>query len=234
MIVLLAHGSRDARHREGIERLAAQVAIVAPDDNVGHAYFDFHGPDLATAVSAAERGETVLVLPLLMSAGVHLREDVPAAVRSAQSDRHDLVWRLLAPLPVSRLATVVTQYLRAQDVAVRRELVLVPAGSTRAGALTGIDDLARGLAASRSVGVRVANGVDDLALSRRPSAGPGEAWLPVMYADGRLLDSLRRRATGCGAEVLPPLGSLPGVAVEIASWLAADLAEPEDSSGSPG
>jgi sirohydrochlorin ferrochelatase len=233
VILLLAHGSRDARHRDGIERLARQVAEAVPRDTVRHAFFDFHGPEPVTAVTGAEVGETVWVIPLLMSAGVHLRVDVPAAVAAAQNVRDDLRWRLLAPLPVPRLAPVVAAYLQARTGSVGRTLVLVPAGSTRAGALAGIDELADEVGASLVGGVNVATGIDDLDLTVSTSR-PGQWWLPVMYADGRLLDALRRRASGGDAEVLPPVGSLPGVADELATWLALQIAQLKDSRDSPG
>ncbi len=234
MILLLAHGSNDERHLAGIERLAAEVAAVAPEVTVGHAFFDFHGPDLLSAVEHLGEGEEVRVLPLLMSAGVHLLDDVPAAVRAAQSDRSDLVWRLLPPLPAVRFSGVVMNYLRTRPGIGGRELVLVAAGSTRAGALAGIDELAATLQVSTAVRVRVANGLRDPGLERRPATRRAGTWLPVMYADGRLLDSLRAHAEDCGADVLPPVGSLPGVAAQLVTWSALDPIELGDSDSTPG
>ena len=236
MILLLAHGSRDPRHRAGIEALAAELAIVAPDDDVRYAFFDFHGPDLVTAVATAEPGAEVMVLPLLMSAGVHLQEDVPAAVAAAQLDRGDLRWKLKPPLPAACLAGIVTRYLQVRAEVGRRGrgLVLVAAGSARAGALAGISELAAELRGSLGVRVRVANGPADVTSTGQRATAPGELWLPVLYADGRLLDELRMRAGDCGAEVLPPVGSLPGVAAALASWAVTESIELEDSSGPPG
>jgi sirohydrochlorin ferrochelatase len=236
VILLLAHGSRDPRHRAGVEALAAEVAIAAPHDDVRHAFFDFHGPDLVTAVAAAELGVEVVVLPLLMSAGVHLQKDVPAAVAGAQLDRADLRWRLKPPLPAARLTGVVTRYLQAKTEVVRRGrgLVLVAAGSARVGALAGIDELATELRDSLAVRVRVANGVNEVTTAGEQATAAGESWLPVLYADGRLLDELRMRANDYGAEVLPPVGTLPGVAAALASWAATESIELEDSSGPPG
>ena len=82
--------------------------------------------------------------------------------------------------------------------------------------------------------MRVANGPADVTSTGQRATAPGELWLPVLYADGRLLDELRMRAGDCGAEVLPPVGSLPGVAAALASWAVTESIELEDSSGPPG
>ncbi|PSL83854.1 cobalamin biosynthesis protein CbiX [Variovorax sp. WS11] len=78
-IVLLAHGSRDARWREPVEAVARRVAERAPAALVRCAYLELSQPDLRSAMAelvAAGVG-SVRVVPLFLGMGKHLREDLP-------------------------------------------------------------------------------------------------------------------------------------------------------------
>ena len=78
-IVLLAHGSRDARWREPVEAVARRVAERAPAALVRCAYLELSQPDLRSAMAelvAAGVG-SVRVIPLFLGMGKHLREDLP-------------------------------------------------------------------------------------------------------------------------------------------------------------
>ncbi len=78
-IVLLAHGSPDARHSQGVEALAARVRALAPDRPVHTAYLDHHPPSPAEAADRARHGA---VVPVLLTPAYHVRVDVPDAVAS--------------------------------------------------------------------------------------------------------------------------------------------------------
>ena len=82
-IVLLAHGSRDARWREPLEALRDRIA--GGDRRVELAYLQFCPPTIADALSAcASRGDReILVVPVFLSGGGHLLRDVPEAIASA-------------------------------------------------------------------------------------------------------------------------------------------------------
>ncbi len=82
-LVLLAHGSRDARWRQPVEAL--RELLRARGARVELAYLQFCPPTLAEALAAcAARGEReVLVVPLFLSGGGHLLRDVPEAIASA-------------------------------------------------------------------------------------------------------------------------------------------------------
>jgi sirohydrochlorin cobaltochelatase len=78
-IVLLAHGSRDARWREPVEAVARRVTEHAPGALERCAYLELSQPDLPSAMAqllAAGAG-SVRVVPLFLGMGKHLREDLP-------------------------------------------------------------------------------------------------------------------------------------------------------------
>lgn len=77
-IVLLAHGSPDPRHAQGVERLAATVRGLVPRRPVLTAYLDHHPPSPADA--AAQIDGDASVVPVLLTPAYHARVDVPAAV----------------------------------------------------------------------------------------------------------------------------------------------------------
>ncbi|MDR6855339.1 CbiX/SirB N-terminal domain-containing protein [Variovorax guangxiensis] len=78
-IVLLAHGSRDARWREPVEAVARRVAERAPGALVRCAYLELSQPDLRSAMAelVAAGAGSVRVVPLFLGMGKHLREDLP-------------------------------------------------------------------------------------------------------------------------------------------------------------
>ena len=87
-IVLLAHGSPDARWRRPIEALARSIEARASGRGVTLAYLQFCEPTLEQALRRCRDGGGVsaLVLPVFISGGGHLLRDVPDAVaRAAQS-----------------------------------------------------------------------------------------------------------------------------------------------------
>ncbi len=84
-LVLLGHGARDARWREPFDRL---LRLVAPRHAgpVSQAFLEHMQPDLPTACSALARAGAarIVVVPLFLGTGGHLREDVPALVTAAE------------------------------------------------------------------------------------------------------------------------------------------------------
>lgn len=78
-IVLLAHGSRDARWREPVEAVARRVAERAPAALVRCAYLELSQPDLRSAMAdlVAAGVSSLRVVPLFLGMGKHLREDLP-------------------------------------------------------------------------------------------------------------------------------------------------------------
>ena len=90
-MVILAHGSNDARWRRPFEALLAQLEAAAQGP-VALAYLQFCQPDLAAALADVQaRGATeAVVIPAFMSGGGHLLRDVPEQVAQAAQDVPDL------------------------------------------------------------------------------------------------------------------------------------------------
>jgi sirohydrochlorin cobaltochelatase len=88
-LLLFAHGARDVRWAEPFQRLCAAVARAAPDTRVALAYLELMRPDLdaAAAELAASGCRRIVVVPVFLGQGGHVREDLPRVVKDA-ADRH--------------------------------------------------------------------------------------------------------------------------------------------------
>lgn len=84
-LVLFAHGARDARWREPFDRL---MALVEPRHSgpVCQAFLEHMQPDLPTACAALARNgaKRIIVAPLFLGTGGHLRNDVPVLISAAE------------------------------------------------------------------------------------------------------------------------------------------------------
>ncbi len=94
-LVLFGHGASDQRWREPFDRLLALVEARYPGA-VSLAFLDSMSPDLATACDdLAQRGaRSIVVVPLFLGTGGHLRADLPklvAAVRDTCAVRVSIV-----------------------------------------------------------------------------------------------------------------------------------------------
>ena len=83
-LVLFSHGARDARWREPFDRL---LALVEPRHTgpVCQAFLEQIQPDLPTACAVLARNgaKRIVVVPLFLGTGGHLRNDVPALISTA-------------------------------------------------------------------------------------------------------------------------------------------------------
>ena len=78
-IVLLAHGSRDARWREPVEAVARRMRERDDAAPVSCASLELAKPDLCTAATdlIASGARSIRVVPLFLGMGKHVREDLP-------------------------------------------------------------------------------------------------------------------------------------------------------------
>jgi sirohydrochlorin cobaltochelatase len=99
-VILLAHGSHDARWREPFEQLLATLQANPATQAVALAYMEMAEPILAQAAQQAiGLGAThVQILPLFMASGGHLRHDVPHQVATLQQQHPHITWTLLPPV----------------------------------------------------------------------------------------------------------------------------------------
>jgi len=106
-VILFAHGARDVRWREPFDRLLAlvQARHAGP---VSQAFLEHMQPDLPTACAAlASAGASrIVVAPLFLGTGGHLRSDLPALIATAQE-------RVAVPIRVAAAAGEDAGVLRA-------------------------------------------------------------------------------------------------------------------------
>jgi len=85
-VLLFAHGARDPRWAEPFRRVLARLADSAPDLPATLAFLEFMTPGLEGGVDAlAARGcRSIVIVPLFLGTGGHLRDDVPVLVDAAR------------------------------------------------------------------------------------------------------------------------------------------------------
>ena len=83
-LLLFAHGARDERWREPFDRLLEQVRR-GHDGPVELAFLELMQPDLAKAAStlAITGVSRIVVVPLYLGTGGHLRRDLPRLLEQA-------------------------------------------------------------------------------------------------------------------------------------------------------
>lgn len=97
-IVLLGHGSRDPAWRDPMDAVAARVRERAPGVPVACAFLEWQAPDLDAAIDAvaAQGATSVVVLPVFVGLGKHVREDLPRRLAAARARHPELAIRALA------------------------------------------------------------------------------------------------------------------------------------------
>jgi sirohydrochlorin cobaltochelatase len=78
-IVLFAHGARDPEWARPFEAIRDRVRQSRPECPIALAYLEMMSPSLEEAIAAviAEGAMTVVVFPLFMAQGGHLKQDLP-------------------------------------------------------------------------------------------------------------------------------------------------------------
>lgn len=95
-IILFAHGARDPSWSRPFEAVAARVRQLQPDALVSLAYLEFMSPTLTMAGDAlAQAGvDDVLVVPMFLGAGGHVRRDLPALMEDLRQRHPRTRWVL--------------------------------------------------------------------------------------------------------------------------------------------
>ncbi|HSW31201.1 MAG TPA: CbiX/SirB N-terminal domain-containing protein [Longimicrobiales bacterium] len=99
MLILIAHGSRDARWRASVEQVVASIGMPTVRETVRLAYMDFAPPTLLDVAREAVRcGERSLrVLPLFLAQEGHVERDVKPLVEAVRAALDGVEITLLAP-----------------------------------------------------------------------------------------------------------------------------------------
>lgn len=210
-MLLVAHGTRDEAGLVEIARIAERVRARCPGVRVSVAYADVLRPSIADVL--AEVSGPVVVVPLFLAAGYHVRHDVPAGV----AGRPDVV--VAPPMGPDRTLTGVLRE-RAASVARRGErIVLAAAGSSDPRALGDVERTAGWL--SRELGESVQPAYLSAASPRVADVvGPDSVIVPYLVAPGFFL---RRAATAGARATADVLGAHPTVIAVIAERYRAAL-----------
>ncbi|MEU9211654.1 sirohydrochlorin chelatase [Streptomyces sp. NPDC048415] len=92
-LVLVAHGSRDPRALSTVRTLLERIRELRPHLSVRLGHIELNEPLLSDTLAALPAGDAVLV-PLLLSRGYHVKQDIPQAAAAASHLRT----RVAAPL----------------------------------------------------------------------------------------------------------------------------------------
>lgn len=213
-LLLAAHGTRSPVGSRTTGGLAEAVARARPGTDVALCFLDVVEPSLAEALDGMP-GRRVTVVPLLLSAGYHVRTDIPAVVAGRP---HVAMARHLGPDPA--VLDVVAERLgeagRTAD-----SVLLAAIASSRSSARAEVEAAAAALGARLGRPVTVAPLGPELAAVL--DAAPGRlAVATYLLAEGGFLDTLRDRLGSRGV-VADPIGVHPAL-VELI-WQRYDEAE---------
>lgn len=93
-LLLVAHGSRRQESNDEVRRIASELGRLAGDeyDFVGSAFLELAEPSIPDGIQQCiDMGAgSVEVLPYFLSAGRHVRQDIPAEVAIKQQQYPDL------------------------------------------------------------------------------------------------------------------------------------------------
>lgn len=252
-LVAVAHGSRDPRAAETVERLISRVRAHAAARGLGGlpvrtAYLGHAAPSAVQVLGSLPAGP-VVVLPLLLTAAYHSRTDLPAVLRAAAARRAGRPGAGLeisygGPLgPHPLLIAALERRLAEAGVPADpgTSVVLAAAGSSDPGARATIARLAARWQAAGDEGERGAGEVGwrDVVPSYASAASPAPAEAVAalraagarrvvvasyLLAPGRFADRIRGQAAAAGAvAVSGVLGDAPELADVVLTRYAAAL-----------
>jgi sirohydrochlorin ferrochelatase len=198
-IVLLAHGSPDPRHAQGVEVLASHVRELVPNRPVHTAYLDHHSPSPTEA--GADLGAHAVVVPVLLTPAFHAKVDVPNAVNELARASGAQV-SLASPLgPHQLLLDAAEELLAAQGISPdpTTAVLLYAAGSSDSEAVATVDhtitDHPRDGWGPWGVAALDGGSTIDQVLRRLPDEVERTVVVSFMVAEGLLRD---RMAQQCG------------------------------------
>lgn len=234
-LVVLAHGSKDARSAATIRSLVERIGRIRPELHVEAAFLDHCAPDLPAVVRRlATRGRRdIVVVPLLLTAAYHSRVDVPLAVAIATDLSGPQVRvRTAAPLGTPTTLLDVLDRRLAESLGETGSnrfdaLVLTAAGASDPAANAAVADLAaawgerHGVVATAAFASSAPPAPSEAVRALRATGhlriGVGSLFL----APGRLWDRAAELAREAGAiTVAEPLGADDAITELVLSRLA--------------
>ena len=201
-LIAALHGTRSAAGAATSAALLARVRSMRPSLEVVPAYLDVQEPRLPSVLGS--RPDPAVVVPVLLSGGYHVVDDIPSTAASSPLVR---VARHLGPDPAITGVLVERLSAYAADT-----IALVGSPSTRSSARADLVGAAVLLAAV--LGRPVRPFTVDASLTSALNALPGRlAVATYLLGEGFFYDTLRAAAAGARAvAVTEPLGAHPAIA----------------------
>ncbi|MFE1441251.1 sirohydrochlorin chelatase [Streptomyces sp. NPDC058739] len=220
VLLVVAHGSRDARHAATVHTLVERVRSLRPGLRVETGFLDFNIPSVQGVLEslAAEGVRDVVALPLLLTRAFHAKADIPAVLREAPRGLRVRQADVLGPSPLLLSALERRLYEAGLTPADKSStgVVLASAGSTDPEAIAVIAAIAREWRHTGWCAVRPAFAsagspagfprTEDAVRELRELGCERVAVAPYVLAPGFLPDRIARGAAGADvlAEVLGP------------------------------
>lgn len=136
LLLAASHGSRSAAAQHAVlalvDAVTRRLAATWPAVDVVGGFVDVQQPDVPHCLANAEPGRAAVIVPLLVSAGYHVRFDLANAVAGARP-RSVVVTEALGP--DDRLAGIVADRLAGIGLGAGDRVVLAAAGSSDANAV---------------------------------------------------------------------------------------------------
>lgn len=213
-LILAAHGSADPRSATVAHALAGRIRRLRPWLDVRAAFLERSEPNLLDVLAdVAARGDSAVVVPMLLASAYHARVDIPAMIEA--SGAHVRQADVLGE--DSALLTVLGQRLAEHGVSPSdRDLgvIVVAVGSSNDAANARTATLAPALGSGTSwAGVEVAFATGphpDLAEAAQNLRDRGARRVvvaPWFLAHGRITDRVATSAATLGCSMAAPLGA---------------------------
>ena len=96
-IILFAHGARDPEWAAPFDIIKQQLQAARPEVRVELAFQEFMTPSLEAAVAraAAQGAKRIVLVPLFMAQGGHLKQDLPLLVGKIREQHSQLELQVL-------------------------------------------------------------------------------------------------------------------------------------------
>ncbi|MHC2998462.1 sirohydrochlorin chelatase [Microbacterium sp. HJ5] len=124
-LLAISHGTASPAGQSAVAALVDAVAARLPDVTVRLGHVDVQQPDVAASLDALPDGQPVVIVPLLLSAGYHVRVDL-----KKQTAGREGVTIAAALGPDPRLVDAMVERLSPLDLQPGEPLVIAVAGSS--------------------------------------------------------------------------------------------------------
>lgn len=144
-LVACSHGTNDVDGQAAISSILDDVRAHRPHLAVHETYVDVQHPQINEVLAAVVTQSSAVVVPMLLSAGYHVKVDIAEAVTGAGAAVASVP---LGPDP--RIVAVLRERLVEAGVRDEDWVVLAAAGSSDPGAARDVEEVAAALRATRS------------------------------------------------------------------------------------